>query len=134
MRVIHNRGSQRHEPPRVKKYRRDECERLFRSATLTLCSSIFARVPASLQREVPLHDLDLHVGLLTESELTKVLKMLQEIQDEHGIACKTAHEPADLEMRTDPDDVLVEIERRLQRSAPGRSKLPGRRWSFRTWY
>lgn len=56
-------------------------------------------------------DLDLHIGLLTEHELTRVLKMLDDIQGKLGIANHADTELADLEMETKPEDVLAEIER-----------------------
>ena len=58
-------------------------------------------------------DLDLHIGLLTEHELTRVLQMLDAIQDKMGIVDHENSELADLEMETKPEDVLAEI-RRLQ--------------------
>ncbi len=61
-------------------------------------------------------DLDLHIGLLTEHELTRVLQMLGAIQDKLGIENHAASELADLEMETKPEDVMAEIER-LHRSA-----------------
>ena len=61
-------------------------------------------------------DLDLHIGLLTEHELTRVLQMLDAIQDKMGIANHADSELADLEMETKPEDVLAEIERLLQRA------------------
>ena len=61
-------------------------------------------------------DLDLHVGLLTEHEVTRVLQMLDAIQDKMGIKDHADSELADLEMETKPEDVLAEIER-LQRRA-----------------
>jgi len=63
-------------------------------------------------------DLDLHIGLLTEHELTRVLQMLDVIQEKLGIENHSASELADLEMETKPEDVLAEIER-LQRNAAG---------------
>jgi len=63
-------------------------------------------------------DLDLHIGLLTEHELTRVLQMLDAIQRKMGIEDDEASELADLEMETKPEDVLAEIER-LQRRALG---------------
>jgi uncharacterized membrane protein len=63
-------------------------------------------------------DLDLHIGLLTEHELTRVLQMLDVIQRKMGIEDDEASELADLEMETKPEDVLAEIER-LQRRALG---------------
>ena len=56
-------------------------------------------------------DLDLHIGLLTEHELTRVLQMLHAIQTRLEIENHMASELADLEMETKPEDVLAEIER-----------------------
>jgi uncharacterized membrane protein len=56
-------------------------------------------------------DLDMHIGLLTEHELTRVLFMLDTIQDKLGIENDENSELADLEMETRPEDVLAEIER-----------------------
>jgi len=56
-------------------------------------------------------DLDLHIGLLTEHELTRVLQMLDAIQDKLGVVDHENSELADLEMETKPEDVLAEIER-----------------------
>jgi uncharacterized membrane protein len=56
-------------------------------------------------------DLDLHIGLLTEHELTRVLQMLDVIQDKLGIVDHANSELADLEMETRPEDVLAEIHR-----------------------
>ena len=56
-------------------------------------------------------DLDLHIGLLTEHELTRVLQMLDVIQDKLGIVDHANSELADLEMETKPEDVLAEIHR-----------------------
>jgi len=61
-------------------------------------------------------DLDLHIGLLAEHELTRVLQMLDAIQEKLGVENHAASELADLEMETKPEDVLAEIAR-LQRSA-----------------
>ena len=60
-------------------------------------------------------DLALHIGLLTEHELTRVLQMLDAIQDKMGIENHADSELADLEMETKPEDVLAEIERLQQR-------------------
>jgi uncharacterized membrane protein len=60
-------------------------------------------------------DLDLHIGLLAEHELTRVLQMLDAIQRKMGIEDDEASELADLEMETKPEDVLAEIERLQQR-------------------
>lgn len=56
-------------------------------------------------------DLDLHISLLTEHELTRVLQMLDAIQDKLGIVDHANSDLADLEMETKPEDVLAEIER-----------------------
>lgn len=61
-------------------------------------------------------DLALQMGLLTEHELTRVLQMLDAIQDKMGIENDEDSELADLEMETRPEDVLVEIERLQQRA------------------
>src|SRR4030095_17073139 len=61
-------------------------------------------------------DLDLHIGLLTEHELTRVLQMLDAIQHKMGIDEDESSELADLEMETRPEDVLAEIERLQQRA------------------
>jgi uncharacterized membrane protein len=63
-------------------------------------------------------DLDLHIGLLTEHELTRVLQMLDAIQDRLGIVDHANSDLADLEMETKPEDVLAEIER-LQANEAG---------------
>jgi uncharacterized membrane protein len=56
-------------------------------------------------------DLDLHIGLLTEHELTRVLQMLDAIQDKLNILDHANSDLADLEMETKPEDVLAEIQR-----------------------
>ena len=56
-------------------------------------------------------DLDLHIGLLTEHELTRVLQMLDAIQDKLNIIDHANSDLADLEMETKPEDVLAEIHR-----------------------
>jgi len=61
-------------------------------------------------------DLDMHIGLLTEHELTRVLQMLDAIQDKLGIENDQDSELADLEMETRPEDVLAEIDRLQRRS------------------
>jgi uncharacterized membrane protein len=60
-------------------------------------------------------DLALHIDLLAEHELTRVLQMLDAIQDKLGIENDAASELADLEMETRPEDVLAEIERLHQK-------------------
>jgi uncharacterized membrane protein len=77
------------------------------------------RLSAEIERRA---DLDLHIGLLTEHELTRVLQMLDAIQRKMGIDDDEASELADLEMETKPEDVLAEIER-LQRRALGDKEL-----------
>jgi uncharacterized membrane protein len=62
-------------------------------------------------------DLDLHIGLLTEHELTRVLQMLDAVQDKLGIVDHANSELADLEMETKPEDVLAEIARLQQRES-----------------
>jgi uncharacterized membrane protein len=66
-------------------------------------------------------DLDLHIGLLAEHELTRVLQMLDAIQTKLGVENHEASELADLEMETKPEDVMAEIER-LHRSATMRER------------
>lgn len=56
-------------------------------------------------------DLDLQIGLLAEHELTRVLKMLDEIQDKMGIENDSDKELQDLEKNVHPEDVLAEIDR-----------------------
>lgn len=61
-------------------------------------------------------DLALHIGLLTEHELTRVLHMLDAMQAKMGIENDADSELADLEMETRPEDVLAEIARLQQRA------------------
>jgi uncharacterized membrane protein len=56
-------------------------------------------------------DVGLHVGLLTEHEVTRALQMLDRIQQQLGIADDPHSDLAQLEMETKPEDVLAEIER-----------------------
>ena len=56
-------------------------------------------------------ELDLQIGLLAEHEITRVLQMLDAIQDKLGIDNDADSELADLEMETRPEDVLAEIDR-----------------------
>jgi CheY-like chemotaxis protein len=66
-----------------------------------------------------LTDLGLHTALMTEHELTRVLQMLRVIQGKIGIAntddSKLAD--ADLEMETNPNDVLTEMARLQKRES-----------------
>jgi uncharacterized membrane protein len=79
------------------------------------------RLSAEAERRA---DLDLHVGMLTEHELTRVLQMLDAIQDKMGIANDEDGELADLEKETKPEDVLAEIERLELRALLGK-KISG---------
>jgi uncharacterized membrane protein len=56
-------------------------------------------------------DLALQIGLLTEYELTRVLKMLDEIQDKIGIENDSDQELRELEKDVRPEDVLAEMDR-----------------------
>jgi uncharacterized membrane protein len=56
-------------------------------------------------------DLDLQIGLLTEHELTRVLLMLDAIQDKLGIENDTDEDLLDLEKNVNPEDVLAEMDR-----------------------
>lgn len=56
-------------------------------------------------------ELALQIGLLTEYELTRVLKMLDAIQDKMGIENDTDQELLELEKDVRPQDVLEEIDR-----------------------
>ncbi len=66
-------------------------------------------------------NLNLQIALLTEHEVTRVLQMLDAIQDRMGIDNDEDSELADLEMETKPEDVLAEIAR-LQQLALKRKK------------
>lgn len=76
-------------------------------------------------------DLDLQIGLLTEHELTRVLQMLDAIQDKLGVADHKNSELADLEMETRPEDVLAEIHRiqaiELSNKIPSLTKTQSKR-------
>ena len=54
-------------------------------------------------------DLDLHIGLVTEHQVTRVLQMLNAIQMNLGIENDPMSDLVDLEMDTKPEDVLAEI-------------------------
>ena len=56
-------------------------------------------------------DVALHVGLLTEHEVTRALQMLDAIQERLGVANDPESDLAQLEMETRPEDVLAEIQR-----------------------
>ena len=57
-------------------------------------------------------DLDLHIGLLTEYELTRAVKMLDAIQDKLGIENNSDRELQEIEKTVHPEDVLAAIARR----------------------
>jgi uncharacterized membrane protein len=64
-------------------------------------------------------DLDLQIDLLAEYELTRILRMLDAIQDKLGIENDSDKELTDLEKRVHPEDVLAEIGR-IQRETKQR--------------
>ena len=70
-------------------------------------------------------DLDLHIDLLAEYELTRVLQMLDAIQVKMGIENDHDAELTELESETKPEVVLAEIER-LQRRVLRPRKPSGR--------
>jgi uncharacterized membrane protein len=65
-------------------------------------------------------DLALHVGLLTEHEVTRALQMLDTIQERLSIANDPESDLAQLEMETKPEDVLAEIQRLRRLEHPHR--------------
>ena len=69
-------------------------------------------------------DLDLQIDLRPEYELTRVLQMLDAIQDELGIENAEDTELAELETGTKPEDVLAENERLQQRALRRRRPSP----------
>jgi uncharacterized membrane protein len=54
-------------------------------------------------------DLALQIGLLTEHEVTRLLRMLDAVQDKLGAASGQDGDLKDLETETRPEDVLAEI-------------------------
>jgi len=80
-------------------------EAIFLSAFVLISQN---RLSAEADRRA---DLDLQIGLLAEHELTRVLKMLDEIQDKLGIENDDDPELQDLEKNVHPEDVLAEIDR-----------------------
>jgi len=65
-------------------------------------------------------DLDLQIGLLTEHELTRALKMLDAIQDNLGIENNSDQDLLELEKEVNPKDVLKEmdlIQRRMNQKS-----------------
>jgi uncharacterized membrane protein len=89
-------------------------EAIFLSAIVLISQN---RLSSEIERRA---DLDLHIGLLAEHELTPVLQMLDAIQRKMGIDDDRASELADLEMETRPEDVLAEIERLQQHALSGK--------------
>jgi len=85
-------------------------EAIFLSAFVLISQN---RIAAESERRA---DLDLHIGLLTEHELTRALTMLDAIHQTLGIDADPDHELAELEQETRPEDVLAEIEQ-IQRRA-----------------
>lgn len=65
-------------------------------------------------------DLDLQIGLLTEHEVTRLLRMMDAVQEKLGIHEVGKAELADLEMETRPEDVLAEIAKIRQRALDAR--------------
>ncbi len=59
-------------------------------------------------------ELDLQINLLTERELTRVLVMLDEIQNELGIQHARDKELEELKKETKPDEVLQQIEKGIE--------------------
>ncbi|HEX5362951.1 MAG TPA: response regulator [Gallionella sp.] len=86
-------------------------EAIFLATFVLISQNLLARETERLT------DLGLHTGLLTEHELTRVLQMLSAIQDKIGISNEANRDlaDADLEMETNLEDVLAEIERLQQR-------------------
>ena len=72
-------------------------------------------------------DLDLHIGLLTEHEVTRVLQMLDAVHRKLGIAVGGDTELAQLEMETRPEEVLAEIHR-LQHGVQRQNRRRRLRW------
>ena len=60
-------------------------------------------------------ELDLHIGLLTEHEITRIITMLDAIQDKLGIENDGDTELKELERQIRPQDVLAMIERTEER-------------------
>jgi len=59
-------------------------------------------------------NLDLQIGLLTEHEMTRVLRMLDEVREKLGIESQD-RELQQLKKEVRPEDVLAEIERAQER-------------------
>lgn len=61
-------------------------------------------------------DLDLHIGLLTEHKATRVLQMLDAIQEKLGIVNDADSDLAQLKIESRPEDILAEIQRLQDRA------------------
>jgi uncharacterized membrane protein len=57
-------------------------------------------------------DLDLHISLLTEHELTKLATVVREIADRIGAQGQRTDDVREIEQNIDPERVLDEIEAR----------------------
>lgn len=75
-------------------------------STFVLISQNRSNVEAERRAE-----LSMHIGLLTERELTRALQMIDAIQTKLGIENNYDSELADLERDTRAEDVLAEIDR-----------------------
>ncbi len=78
--------------------------------------STFVLISQNRMREEDMEraELDMHISLLTEHEITQMLQMLEEIQNKLGISTAANRELPDLEKETRPEDVLAEINRLQQ--------------------
>jgi uncharacterized membrane protein len=70
------------------------------------------RIGEDSERRANLH---LQIGLLTEHEVTRALKMLDEIQDKVGSEKEAGTDLKELELEVRPEDILREIERMQHR-------------------
>jgi uncharacterized membrane protein len=71
------------------------------------------------------NELDLHIDLLTEYELTRVIQMLHLILDKLDVHVELPEDLAELEEETDPEEILDKIEKlqeHLSRMRRGGSK------------
>jgi uncharacterized membrane protein len=69
-------------------------------------------------------DLNLQIALLTEHEVTLVLKILDRIEGKLGVERDHDEDLLDLEMETKPEDVLAEIARLQQAALKRRQSEP----------
>ena len=68
-------------------------------------------------------DLALQIGLLTEYEVTRLLRMLDAVQDKIGVPNDHDRELTELEWETKPEDVLAEIAKAQRRAVNARRRL-----------